>query len=1272
MWQTLGLVVAGAAIAVGGKHEEYLIFEDNFDDAFDLSVWKHDITLGGNGNREFQAYVNSRNNSYVKDGKLHLRATLTDEAYGDAGVTAGVMDLWGTSPYSSCSSPQFVGCRKQAVGQDILPPVQSARIQTMESFSFKYGRIEIKTKLPKGDWLWPGIWMMAKDNKYGPWPSSGELDIMESRGNGPDYTDDKGDPIGNNRFSSCFHFGPAWNKDAYPVAVNDTKALPDHRSYGDEFHTFGFYWDEDEMFSYIDTPDQVVTRVAAYGKKSFWDIGLESGAWFANDSYNNFQDGPINAPFDQEMYLIMNVAVGGTSIAKGFLDSGYFPDDRGNKPWRTNDSYPHYNFYSQKDKWLDTWTQGGALASDMAAMQIDSVKVWGLRGLSTFTNSKNPVHTYDELDNQTVDPATTPVDTCDACGAFADALPSCIHPATRGCFAKAHLGAACFDATVPCAAPTERLIFHDAFDSLDDAKWQREVTMTGSAHSFMHMFVNRRENAHVDNGRLLLTPTLTQEVYGSLDNSTIDLWGEGYGDQCTSNYKFGCLQTGNAAEILPPVLSASLRTEKSFSFKYGRVELRAKVPKGQWLRPTFRLLPKYDSYGEWPQSGEITVLEGNADDLHSGVAFGAFNDTRTLHASTTDDGDYHTYGLYWDETELFTYIDDPTNVVNRVRGYGNASFWATHWDPATEADVSPWRHRPVHAPFDQLMYLNIALRVGGTDGFFADGIADKPWKDSAINHKASFYAAKDSWWPTWKGATFEVDDVKVWATTPTSTWAYHGAFDAAPVVETTMLATTALAAAPPSVIFSDEFDTLNMRKWKPEITMNTDGFEMYVNHRQTAFVADATLNLHPALSSDMLGEWMLTQGYLDMWGTDVPSKCTSARNDGCGHVNTPADMAKPITSASLRTAETFSFRYGRVEVAATLPLGDWLRPTIELVAMDTSGASIQVAAGRGNRVLQDPATGADWSWRRVYSGVCVTADACNVKSRVLAETEAPERHVFGVDWGPDEIVTYIDDPANVVTRQPTPPSLQQDMYLVVRLAVGGTSTLPHAAFGVDKTPWNTTEPFPHTSFYAAKESWWPSWAASPSSPNHVSPAAAFQIHSVRVTAEPESRWRYHRLVGDADQTRAALQTASDNAPAVPSTATVASVTATYVGPATASRSSVIAAFNAYLRTALVGAQHVVYGSSMVDAQVMATVAYEASAPLDSVANHAHFKVASVHVLASKDAVASLAAESRHVAWLRRIVYAASGLMLSLLAFVLVRWGITKFSRRNYVPIPDTM
>ncbi len=63
--------------------------------------------------------------------------------------------------------------------------MQSAAVRTVESFAFTYGRVEVRAKLPRGDWLWPAIWLLPKWHQYGDWPTSGEIDIMESRGNAP-------------------------------------------------------------------------------------------------------------------------------------------------------------------------------------------------------------------------------------------------------------------------------------------------------------------------------------------------------------------------------------------------------------------------------------------------------------------------------------------------------------------------------------------------------------------------------------------------------------------------------------------------------------------------------------------------------------------------------------------------------------------------------------------------------------------------------------------------------------------------------------------------------------------------------------------------------------------------------------------------------------------------------------------------------------------------------------------------------------------------------
>ena len=65
----------------------------------------------------------------------------------------------------------------------------SARISTRNytNGAIKYGKVEVNAKLPTGDWLWPALWMLPVNDTYGPWPRSGEIDIMKSRGNGPEY-----------------------------------------------------------------------------------------------------------------------------------------------------------------------------------------------------------------------------------------------------------------------------------------------------------------------------------------------------------------------------------------------------------------------------------------------------------------------------------------------------------------------------------------------------------------------------------------------------------------------------------------------------------------------------------------------------------------------------------------------------------------------------------------------------------------------------------------------------------------------------------------------------------------------------------------------------------------------------------------------------------------------------------------------------------------------------------------------------------------------------
>jgi beta-glucanase (GH16 family) len=218
---------------------DVLIFEDNFT-SFNFSVWKHEITLAGDGNWAFELYQNNRTNSYVRGGQLHLRPTLSNATFN---VNNADVNLWAGDFATTCTDNGFFGCeRTGGGGGNIVNPITSARIRTAESFAFKYGRVEVVAKLPKGDWLWPAIWMMPSANVYGAWPASGEIDIVESRGNARGYPGG-----GVESFSSTLHWGPFWSSDGY-LATHAAYTLPSGEL-SDGFHTYGFIWNETSMIT---------------------------------------------------------------------------------------------------------------------------------------------------------------------------------------------------------------------------------------------------------------------------------------------------------------------------------------------------------------------------------------------------------------------------------------------------------------------------------------------------------------------------------------------------------------------------------------------------------------------------------------------------------------------------------------------------------------------------------------------------------------------------------------------------------------------------------------------------------------------------------------------------------------------------------------------------------------------------------------------------------------------------------------------------------------
>lgn len=329
--------------------QKCLLFSDEFD-KLDRSIWRPDRTLTGGGNYEFQFYDLNITNIFVRDGIFYIRPTLTENRIGASALReTGVLDIWGMDPGSQCTGNYDYGCfRVAGAGGNILNPIQSGLVRTVNSFKFRYGKVVIRAKMPKGKWIWPAIWMLPAYYQYGTWPASGEIDLVESRGNGPEYPGG-----GYDKVASTLHWGPSYEYNRFEM-THAEYALPAGRTFGDEFHVFTLDWTPEGIKTYVD--DDLVLDVPLndmFKKGKF-------PAWI-----DNLWEGSNAAPFDQEFYLIMNVAVGGTA--------GFFPDGVGNKPWSDKSEHAVNEFYAAKDDWYPTWGPESGLDR---ALAVDYIRVY--------------------------------------------------------------------------------------------------------------------------------------------------------------------------------------------------------------------------------------------------------------------------------------------------------------------------------------------------------------------------------------------------------------------------------------------------------------------------------------------------------------------------------------------------------------------------------------------------------------------------------------------------------------------------------------------------------------------------------------------------------------------------------------------------------------------------------------------------------------------------------------------------------------------------------
>ena len=83
--------------------------------------------------------------------------------------------------------------------------------------------------------------MLPKHLSYGKWPASGEIDIMESRGNNRIVDPVRETEAGNNCFGSTLHWGPYFPANGFPK-THESVCLPEGRSFADEWHTYTLDW----------------------------------------------------------------------------------------------------------------------------------------------------------------------------------------------------------------------------------------------------------------------------------------------------------------------------------------------------------------------------------------------------------------------------------------------------------------------------------------------------------------------------------------------------------------------------------------------------------------------------------------------------------------------------------------------------------------------------------------------------------------------------------------------------------------------------------------------------------------------------------------------------------------------------------------------------------------------------------------------------------------------------------------------------------------------
>lgn len=243
----LCILVSKAVVTNTGvvAQTKVLVWSDEFDYTGlpATAKWNYDVGGHGWGNNEAQYYTNARTeNARVEDGHLIIEAH--KESFG---------------------------------GNDYT----SARLISLNKGDWKYGRVEVRAKLPGGRGTWPAIWLLPSDGFYGDWPKSGEIDIMEYVGYDPGIA------------YGSIHTEAYNHKDG--TGKGGSYSVPDAES---NFHDYAIEWYADRIEFFVDN-----NKYFTFNNEGSWE------KW----------------PFDKRFHLVLNLAIGGDWGGAEGIDNSIFP-----------------------------------------------------------------------------------------------------------------------------------------------------------------------------------------------------------------------------------------------------------------------------------------------------------------------------------------------------------------------------------------------------------------------------------------------------------------------------------------------------------------------------------------------------------------------------------------------------------------------------------------------------------------------------------------------------------------------------------------------------------------------------------------------------------------------------------------------------------------------------------------------------------------------------------------------------------------------------------